>query len=259
MGHLRLGVLSQSKKWREVASLLEAGAPLEGVAAAAAEASERDLNRASGDPVFQFVSRVLVELPLRARSPGFESAIGAFGLSPEDLKSLPAFLASLSRAIDRHAFEIGQSSDAGILAKSALLESLSVQLGNRLPSLFEPTSADIRAELARFSGGQNFAVLARDFFARLTYRSLDYYLSRELANHTGEGHRFSADADRVAFQQALATHTFEASKIVEEFAGGWYGKTIWQQGALDQKAINGFTSYAFKKLRDEFGRRRADA
>jgi hypothetical protein len=149
-------------------------------------------------------------------------------------------------------------SDAGELAKAALLESLSVQLQDRVPSLFEPSPQDVRSALGALSQGKNFALLARDFFARLTYRSLDYYLSRELAVHTGQEMRFATDSDRVAFQNDLAQHTFEASRIVEEFAAGWYGKTVWQKQQLDQEAINKFTAYAFKKLRGELGRRRAN-
>lgn len=122
--------------------------------------------------------------------------------------------------------------------------------------MFEPTAQEIRAALGSFASGERFAILARDFFARLTYRSLDYYLSRELANHTGQDRRFDTDAQRVAFQQALAQHTFESSRIVQEFAGGWYGKTVWQRQALDQDAIDRFTQYAFKKMRSELGRRR---
>ncbi len=133
---------------------------------------------------------------------------------------------------------------------------LSVQLRDRLPTLFDPTPQEIRAALGSFSSGDRFAHLARDYFARLTYRSLDYYLSRELANHTGGSSRFANDSQRVAFQQALAQHTLEASRIVKEFAGGWYGKTVWQKQALDQNAINRFTQYAFKKMTSELGRRR---
>ena len=69
----------------------------------------------------------------------------------------------------------------------------------------------------------------------------------------------ATDAQRVAFQHALAQHTFEASRIVQEFSGGWYGKTVWQKQALDQAAIDRFTHYAFKKMRSELGRRRATA
>jgi hypothetical protein len=181
------------------------------------------------------------------------------GLGSDALESVTGLLAGLNAAISRHNFEQGTSSDAGELARAALLESLSVQLRDRLPSLFKPTPQDIRTALASFASGQNFATLARDFFARLTYRSLDYYLSRELANHTGAGKRFADDAARVAFDRALSQHSFEASRIVEEFAGGWYGKTVWKEQSLSKSKINDFSRYAFKKMRSELGRRRASA
>lgn len=259
MGHIRLGTLSQSKKWRDVIGLIDSDASLEDVAAEAAHASERNLKNASDDPTFQFVTGLMVRLPLLARAPGFEDAMADLGVGDNALQSVPALLASLSMAIDRNAFETGYSSDAGDLARSALLESLSVQLRDRLPSLLEPTPQEIRKALASFSSGQNFADLARDFFARLSYKSLDYFLSRELANHTGSGKRFATDAQRVEFERALSRHTFEASMIVKEFAGGWYGKHVWQQGTLSQDQINRFTRYAFKKMRSELGRRRATA
>ena len=80
-----------------------------------------------------------------------------------------------------------------------------------------------------------------------------------IANHTGIGKRFSGDADRVEFERALSQHTFEASRIFEEYAGGWYGKTVWKEQNLSQEAINSFTRYAFKKMRSELGRRRESA
>ncbi len=257
MGHIRLGTLPQSKKWREVVRLLENDASIDAIAEAAALASERDLSKASNDPIFQFVSSLLVRLPLMARTPGFDDALNDLGVGENATSSITGLLAGLELAINRQSFENGFSSDAGEMAKSAFLETVSVLLRDNVPSLFEPTSDDIRNELAKFASGDRFSGLARDFFARLTYRSLDYYLSRELANHTGDAKRFSGDVQRVEFQQALARHTLEASKIVQEFAGGWYGKTVWQKGSLDQDAINRFTKFAFKKMRDELGRRRA--
>lgn len=255
MGHIRLGTLSTSKRWRAVVDQLANGSDVPAIAQAAAEASKLDLARATSDPVFEFVSGILVELPFRARSPEFHSYLASLGISPNEAVSLPSLLFGLTRAIDSAAFLQGQRSDIGGMAKTALLESLATQMQAKLPSLFEPTAAEVRQALASFSNGSGFSALARDFFARLTYRSLDYYLSRELANHTGKGKRFADDAARVAFQKDLAQHTFEASKIVEAFAGGWYGKTIWKNRSLDQKAINGFTSFAFKKMSSELGRR----
>lgn len=256
MGHIRLGTLPRSKKWREVVELLESDAPLDLVAEAAAKASERDLAEASKDPLFQFVSSLLVRLPLLARAPGFEDALAELGIGENALGSVTGLLAGLELAIERNGFHQTAGSDAGLLAKTALLESLSVQLRDRLPTLFEPTPEEIRGALGFFASGDHFAMLARDFFARLTYRSLDYFLSRELANHTGPEKRFADDAQRIAFQQALAQHSFEASRIVQEFAGGWFGKTVWQKKSLDQEAIDRFTQYAFKKMRSELGRRR---
>lgn len=258
MGHIRLGTLPQSKQWRAVVDLLEGDADLLQIAEAAARASESDLKRASSDPLFQFVSALLVQLPLWARAPRFDEALRGIGADPEAASSLAGLLTELSGAIDAEAYRSGRVSDAGELAKAALLESLSVQLQARVPSLFEPSPQDVRSALGALSQGKNFALLARDFFARLTYRSLDYYLSREMAVHTGQEKRFATDADRVAFQNDLAQHTFEASRIVEEFAAGWYGKTVWQKQQLDQEGINKFTAYAFKKLRGELGRRRAN-
>lgn len=259
MGHIRLGTLPRSRKWREVVERLESDAPLDAVAAAAARASERDLSRASDDPRFQFVSSLLVRLPLLARGPGFAAELEALGIGPNALTSVAGLLSGIELAIDRNSYDLGASSDAGELAKAALLESLSVQLRDKVPSLFEPTPQEIRSALASLASGDRFALLARDFFARLTHRSLDYYLSSELANHTGADRRFANDAERAAFQQALAQHTVEASRIVQEFAGGWYGKTVWQKQALNQDTINGFTRYAFKKMRDELRRRRENA
>ncbi|KMK68596.1 hypothetical protein [Puniceibacterium sp. IMCC21224] len=259
MGHIRLGTLPQSRKWRDVVRLLDSSAPLEDVAQAAARASETDLRRASDDPNFQFVTQLLVHLPLLARAPGYEAAMADLGIAASSLDSLTGLLAGVNDAIGQHAFEQGRSSDAGEMAKAALIESLSAQMRDRLPTLFDPTPQEIRKVLASFASGQNFAILARHFFARLSYRSLDYYLSRELANHTGAGKRFADDARRTEFSRALSQHTFEASRTVETYAGGWYGKTVWKEQTLSQDKINDFTRYAFKKMRSELGRRRTSA
>jgi len=255
MGHIRLGTLPQSKKWRDVVNLLNAGAALEAVTEASARASELDLKRASDDPSFQFVARLLVELPLMARSPDIEVSFEKLGLDTSALTSVSTLLSGISDVIDRHAFDLGQSSDLGELARSALIETLSIKLRDRLPSLFAPEPHEIRSALGQFASGQRFAEMAREFFARLTYKSLDYYLSRELANHTGGEARFASDADRILFEKALFLHTFETSRIVEEFAGGWYGKTVWKEQNLTPQTINQFTQFAFKKMRAELGRR----
>ncbi len=257
MGHIRLGTLPTSKKWRDIVGFLAGNSSLEDIAAATSRAAELDLGRASDDPAFLYVAKLLVELPLKARMPasaaaGSEFAKGVDVISPD---SVSALLGTINEAIDRFTFENGGSSDFGLMAQSALIESLSSALRDGLPTLFEPEPAEIRSALGQFANGQRFGDLAREFFARLTYKSLDYYLSRELANHTGPGVRFAADADRVTFERALYQHSFETSRIVKEFAGGWYGKTVWRDQNLSDAAIRKFTSYSFNKMRSELARR----
>ena len=71
MGHIRLGTLPRSKRWQQVVELLQLGADVEAIAAAAAVAAERDLKRATGDPAFVQTLWLLTQLPLAARGPGF--------------------------------------------------------------------------------------------------------------------------------------------------------------------------------------------
>ena len=97
--------------------------------------------------------------------------------------------------------------------------------------------------------------LARDFFARLTRRHLEYYLSRELSNHVGPSSRFTSIADYSRFNAELDQHCREAARIVKEFAGGWFGKTNYEGGITPDKAA-AFVSAALKKIGTELRKRR---
>jgi hypothetical protein len=129
-------------------------------------------------------------------------------------------------------------------------------VGPTLPSLFGPTSAEVQRAFGRFSGGDRFSALAREFFARLTQRTLDYYLSRELNNHIGLHGRFQDDRARSEFDDALGQHCREASRIVEAIAGGWYGKNVYQGDGLTPDSIRKFAPVAFRKIRAELRKRR---
>ena len=107
--------------------------------------------------------------------------------------------AAFSDAVDRHARDRGGRTDLGEMAQMAAVESLTATVGPTLPSLFEPGPAEVQRAIGRLAGGDRFSALARAFFARLTERSLDYYLSRELANHIGPGERFADDGERAEF------------------------------------------------------------
>ncbi len=126
---------------------------------------------------------------------------------------------------------------------------MTAAIGPSLPNLFSD-AGDVRAELSKLATKNQFGDLARDFFARLTNRTLEYYLSREIPNHVGPGRTFANFDEQSAFRAALSRHCQEASLIVEEFAGGWFSKSQFK-GTLTPAAAQGFADYALKKMRDE--------
>jgi hypothetical protein len=97
---------------------------------------------------------------------------------------------------------------------------------------------------------KQFGVLARDFFARLTRRCLDYFLSRELPNHVGLNARFHSHAEFLDFERALDQHCRETAVIVQTYAGEWFSKNSYE-GGIDPKKAGGFADYALEKLRSE--------
>src|SRR5437660_7135548 len=164
--------------------------------------------------------------------------------------------AAFSAAVDRYARERKGRTDLGEMAQMAAVESLTATVGPTLPSLFGPSPEEVQRAIGRLAGGDRFSALAREFFARLTQRSLDYYLSREFSNHIGAGERFRDDRARSQFDDALDRHCREASRIIEAFAGGWYGKNVYQGDGLTPDSIRRFAPVAFKKIRVELRKRR---
>ena len=256
MGHVRLGVLPRSRKWRQVVEQLRIGAGVGEIAASAAEAAETSLENAVADPAFLRSFWLLTQVPLAARGPAFIQDMARLGIEVADPVSLMGVVAGLSAAVDRHARQQGGRTDLGEMAQMAAVESLTAVVAPTLPSLFGPGPGEVQQAIGRLASGDRFSVLAREFFARLTQRTLDYFLSRELANHIGPGQRFTDDVARSRFDNALDHHCREASRIVEEFAGGWYGKNVYQRSGLTPDDIRRFAPVAFRKIRAELQKRR---
>ena len=147
------------------------------------------------------------------------------------------------------------------MAQHAASETLTSLAGRELPSLFGPTATDVQQAFAKLGTSDRFSIVARDFFSRLTSRSLGYFLSRELSKHVGPNKRFAAVSDHSDFNAALDLHCREASRIIKEFSGGWYGKTLSARRSRSaREAQRKFAHVAFKKLRAELRKRRdADA
>ena len=256
MGHIRLGRLPTARKWQQVVALLERNAPIEAIAAQAASAAEKDLAARAADPGFIQVCWLLAQIPLAARGPDFADGLQALGLTVAGPPELFAISSAFSESIDRYVDDLRQLTDFGEMAQLAATESLNAVASRYLPSLFAASADDVQRAIGRLASGRSFGELAHDFFSRLTRRHLDYFLSRELANHIGRGRRFDTIADRADFDAALEVHCREAARIVREFAGGWFGKAAYQRGDIGEAEVGRYAAYALKKIRAEFRKRR---
>lgn len=250
MGHTRLGELPRTRRWADVVALIGGGAGVAQVANATIVAAERGLNLASDDKALVETVYLLAQLPLAARSDDFVGALRAAGLKVPDSPSLMDVVGAFSEAIDA-TLGNGRRTDLGEMAQMAAAETITRLVGERARGLFETAAADVKMELSRFGTAARFSHLAGHFFARLTTRCLDYFLSRAFSYHLGDGRRFETLAQRARFDEALGLHCNEASRIVETFSGGWFSKTNWEQGGISRRHAAGFTHIAMRKLVSE--------
>jgi hypothetical protein len=255
MGHKRLGTLPKTKRWQQVVASVEAGESVARVAAASSDAAEGALSRSATDPALIHAFWLLTQLPLAARSADFPEGLRQLGLLVGSRPQLLEILGAFSGAIDAYTREAREHSDLGEMAQLAATESLSAIVGRSLPGLFGPTAEEVQQAIGRLATSKQFSDLARDFFARLTRRHLEYYLSRELSNHVGPTGRFRSIAEHSDFNADLDQHCREAARIVKEFARGWFGKTNYEGGITPENA-GAFVFVALKKIRSELRKRR---
>jgi hypothetical protein len=254
MGHQKLGSLPRSKRWDEVVGLLAAGAAGADVAAATSLAAENSMPDVSSDPAVRFGFWLLTQIPLAARDLDFAGALRRLDLPVSDSPSLEDVVAAASDAIDHEINRAGGRSDYGELAQLAFSESL-YAIASREPDLLGESPDRARAAISKLATSRAFASLARDFFSRLTRRHLAYFLSRELVNHTGPGHRFANLRQNAAFSEALDRHCREASRIIQEFSAEWFSKHVFE-GGIDRDKAGRFVHVATKKIREELRQRR---
>lgn len=255
MGHQHLGTLPRSRKWREVVELIGAGANVRDVAAATSLAAERQMADASNDPAVKHAVWLLTQIPIAAAQDNFGPELRKLGLVVGDNPTLLEIATAMSGAVDRYVTRQGGRTDLGEMAQLSALETLNAIGGRELPDLFGRDVNRTKLALRGLGTVKQFAVLARDFFSRLTTRQLQYFLSRELAKHVGLNARFRSLREHLEFERALDLHCREASRIIKEFSGQWFSKHTYEGGISESNAGH-FAHVAFKKMREELGQRR---
>ena len=250
MGHIRLGELPRTRKWNQVVALIKGDGDAAVIAAASLDAATSGFRLAANDEGVAWTTWLLTQLPLAARDPKYHQRLTALGVEVSGEPNLLELVAAFTDAVDDHMRRAGGRTDLGEMAHMAAVETLTTILDERTRSLFGTSPADVRRELAALATTKQFGDLARNYFASLTRRYLGFFLSRELSNHVGGDRRFANAAEHTEFNVALGLHCHQASRIVEDFAGGWFSKTNWEQGISPENSKR-FTAIALKKLCSE--------
>lgn len=251
MGHLRLGHLPHTQKWKQVIALLEEGTNLPELADASFNASLTGLSRVASDPGFLNVLNSIIELAAVSREKDVESALSRAGIDTDEQTSSFGFLSAISNRLSDSLGLIYPRSDVGKIAQDAFLESLTKKIKGKSGSLFGEYE-DAKSLTESFRGKQ-FKSLMHEFYSGFTSRYLSYYLSRELPHHVGEGKQFANLDEHAEFNRQFDLYCRQTARIADEFTPGWVGKAIYENDVgLD--AIRRYAHVAFKKLISEFQR-----
>lgn len=257
MGHIHLGVLPQTKKWREVVALLTSDATPADVVAASALAAEKDLLAAARDPVFTETVRLLALIPVAGRSDDFALMLRDNDVPASNAPDIFALAAAIGMRLDSVARKTECPSDFRELARRALLSTVTSHLGDRLPGLLPTTPDDVHRAARHLSAPNEFSGFARGFFTRLVGETLRYWLDRELANHMGPRARFADTRSRGEFDRAVMQFSMESTRIIKEFAAGWFAKNAYGDGAVTGQTAAAFGAIALRKTLEELRRKQA--
>ena len=254
MGHVRLGQLPRTRKWRNVVEIIAAGANVSQVANATIKAADDAFSFVNDDCGYNQAVWLMTQLGLAAGRENPLEHLRAQGVNIPDNTSLPGIVVAVSDALDNHAAENGGHSDLGELAQRALVDAVIKRMEPKLQqkSLFNMQVDDTQQALSEFRKQKEFGQLSKEFYSRLTTECMNYFLSQTLATNLGEGQRFPTTNQMSQFEEALSTHCREASAIVEPFSGDWFSKHRYEEnGDISRDSVRGFASWALKKMKDE--------
>lgn len=255
MGHVRLGQLPRTKKWREVVGLIAAGANVSQVADATLQAAEEAFNyvNINEDEGFNQAAWIMTQLGMAAKADDPIEHLKEHGIDLTGQTSVVGIQTAISNAMDDHLEQHGGQGDLSDLAQRALIDAVSARIRPHFEGrLFAVTPEDIKDVLLKFGKQKEFSQLSRQFFASLSNHCMDYFLSQTLSSQIGEGQRFATMNEKAQFDKELTTHCHEASKIVEEYSGDWFSKHRYEEaGNISRESVKNFASYGMKKMTDE--------
>lgn len=256
MGHSRIGTLPRTREWDAVVDFIANGADVAKVAEKTLVAAQKALMTTKGDAGFREAVFLLAQLALAGKSKDAAAHLEAMGVELKDGYSPADLVTALAAAVDRRMEGRGERHDWGEMARAALVAAVTEALNSSGDGLFDRSRDDLTAELRPLHRKKGFGALGRAFFGTMASRMLNYFLTKTLGTHVGEGRRFPTMKEFSEFKKALTKHCSETAFIVEKFSGQWLQKRIREDGGVvTREAAEGFGAHAIRKLQLELAAR----
>lgn len=267
MGHIRLGKIPTSKKWKQVVELIareaapagdapsSLAADIERIAAQTLNAAQAGLQVATEDKGLRFTFYLLTQLVLASRQEDWIDRLRKVGIGLPAEPGLFDLTSSFQHCVDDYLSKHGKSSDISEIAQLAATEAISQLTGPKAQSLFGVGPEEVRRATKELSTKKGFSELGQVFFGRFMARYLNFFLSRATAGQTGKG-GIRHIGELTTFNDALSTHCKQSALIVQKFCGEWYSKTEFKEG-ISLANTSRFMAVALRKLEAELKRQGA--
>ena len=124
MGHIRLGQLPRTRKWRDVVELVAVGADVSQVANATIRAADSAFTFVNNDSGYNQAVWLMTQLGLAAGEKDPLKYLRSQGIDIPDNTSLPGVAAAITQALDNHSESNGGHSALGELSQRALVDAV---------------------------------------------------------------------------------------------------------------------------------------
>ncbi len=253
MGHIRLGRLPKTHKWREVFKAFESdNLTAETLAQAISKSTQKEFDSLKGDRSISFCYWVLTTIVSAANTDSFTDRLESVGIKTKDVKSGLEFVKNVAHFISESLSDIGRNNAFSNIAELSVNETIANVIIEKSTSLFGTTIDDIQLACKSLSTQKQFGLLSRRFFSNFLKRSIQFVADKELSNYLGKSKAIETSSDILSFQKSLSLYCYQSSKIIEEFSGGWFSKEAWKtKNKIPLDSAKGFMAYALKKVNME--------
>jgi hypothetical protein len=252
MGHSLLGRLQKTREWKDVIALITKGAGAPEVAEKLIVATEKAFSEVQDDPTFKTVVTYMVDVAQAATAADPKKALAQLGIVVNS-QTQPLDVAMGAQAyLDAQCSKTKTDSDFGEKAILALTSTLTEHMQSNQLQLFDQGESKTLSPLMKLKSPTEFGKFGEKFFGNLTHSSLDYFLSKDLGTHVGEGKRFATMNQMGQFQDAVLQHCKESAVITRQYCQGWFAKHLRESGGhISAEEAKGFGWFGMNKMRSE--------